>query len=190
MLPLNLSPSGQPVDPESPRWGLQLAMVLPLLRWQDRPFATPGSRLQGRGQLLGIEAPRQQAPSINLYEFKGQHNYRGKKSIHHHRGTHPFSVCRPTPRSQSKKSHGVHHFPGKTREKGIHHRSGKKRIHHGGLRHWKREKGGFPRWWCMFFSSLRLGATGPAAMRGKWHSERRREFWEGLWEGLRPILWP
>ena len=54
-----------------------------------------------------------------------------KKSIHHHRGTPLFSVCRPTPRSQSKKeSYGVHHFPGKTREKGIHHRSGKKGIHH------------------------------------------------------------
>ena len=26
-----------------------------------------------------------------------------KKSIHHHRGTPPFPVCRPTPRSQSKK---------------------------------------------------------------------------------------
>ena len=56
--------------------------------------------------------------------------HRGKKSIHHHRGTPPFSVCRPTPRSQSKKSYGVYHFPGKTREKGIHHRSGKKGIHH------------------------------------------------------------
>ena len=27
----------------------------------------------------------------------------GKKSIHHHRGTPPLSVCRPTPRSQSNK---------------------------------------------------------------------------------------
>ena len=51
---------------------------------------------------------------------------RGKKSIHHHRGTPPFSVCCPTPRSQSKKSYGVYYFYGKTREKGIHHRSGKK----------------------------------------------------------------
>ena len=55
---------------------------------------------------------------------------RGKKSIHHHRGTPLFSVCRPTPRSQSQNSYGVYHFPGKTREKGIHHRSGKKGIHH------------------------------------------------------------
>ena len=55
---------------------------------------------------------------------------RGKKSIHHHRGTPLFSVCHPTWRSQSKKSYGVYHFPGKTREKGIHHRSGKKGIHH------------------------------------------------------------
>ena len=28
----------------------------------------------------------------------------GKKSIHHHRATPPFSVCRPTPRSQQKKT--------------------------------------------------------------------------------------
>ena len=34
-----------------------------------------------------------------------------------------FSVCRPTPRSQSKKNYGVYHFLGKTREKGIHHRT-------------------------------------------------------------------
>ena len=45
----------------------------------------------------------------------------GKKSIHHHRCIPPFSVCRPTPRSQSKKamvlqskkSYGVDHFLGK-----------------------------------------------------------------------------
>ena len=55
---------------------------------------------------------------------------RRKKSIHHHRGTPLLLVCRPTPRSQSKKSYGVYHFPVKTREKGIHHRSGKKGIHH------------------------------------------------------------
>ena len=54
----------------------------------------------------------------------------GKKSIHHHRGTPLFSVCLPTLRSQSKKSYGVYHFPGKTREKGLHHRSGKKGKHH------------------------------------------------------------
>ena len=42
--------------------------------------------------------------------------FRGKKSIHHHRGTPLFSVCRPTPRSQSKKSYGVYPFPWKTRE--------------------------------------------------------------------------
>ena len=54
---------------------------------------------------------------------------RGKKSTHHHRGAPPFSVCRPTPRSQSKNICGVYPFPGKTREKGIHHRSGKKGIH-------------------------------------------------------------
>ena len=53
-----------------------------------------------------------------------------KKSIHHHRGTPLFSVCRPTPRLQSKKSYGVYHFPGKTRDKGIHHRPRKKGIHH------------------------------------------------------------
>ena len=57
-------------------------------------------------------------------------NTRGKKSIPNHRGTPLFSVCRPTPRSRSRKRYGVYHFPGKTREKGIHHRSGKKGIQH------------------------------------------------------------
>ena len=42
-----------------------------------------------------------------------------KRSIHHHRGSPLCSVCRPTPRSQSKKSYGVYHLRGKTREKGI-----------------------------------------------------------------------
>ena len=58
-------------------------------------------------------------PISNIFLFF----FREKKSIHHHRGTPLFSVCRPTPRSQSKKRDGVYHFPGKTREKGIHHRS-------------------------------------------------------------------
>ena len=68
---------------------------------------------------------------------------KGKKSIHHHRGTPLFSVCRPTPRSQSKKCYGVYHFPGKTREKGIHHRSGKKGIHHEASDPEKEKKKGF-----------------------------------------------
>ena len=42
----------------------------------------------------------------------------GKRSIHHHRGAPPLSVCRPTPWSQSKNSCGEYHFLGKTREKG------------------------------------------------------------------------
>ena len=79
---------------------------------------------------------------------------RGKKSIHHHRGTPLFSVCRPTPRSQSKKRYGVYHFPGTTREKGIHHRSGKKGIHHRASDPEKGKKGGSPRWWCILFSFL------------------------------------
>ena len=57
-------------------------------------------------------------------------SHRGKKSIRHHRGTPLFSVCRPTPRSQSEKSYGVYLFRWKTREKGIHHKSEKKCIHH------------------------------------------------------------
>ena len=65
------------------------------------------------------------------------------------------SVARP-PRSQTKKSYGVYHFPGKTRDKGIHHRSGKKGIHHRASDPEKEKKGGSPRWWCMFFSSLYL----------------------------------
>ena len=71
------------------------------------------------------------------------HANREKKSIHHHRGTLPFSVCRPTPRSQSKKIYGVYHFPGKTREKGIHHRSGKRGIHHRASDPEKEKKEGF-----------------------------------------------
>ena len=79
---------------------------------------------------------------------------RRKKSIHHHRGTPPCSVCRPTPRSQSKKSYGVYHFPGKTREKGIHHRSRKKGIHHRGLRPRKRKKQGFHGGGVYFFGGV------------------------------------
>ena len=52
------------------------------------------------------------------------------KNIHHHRGTPHFSICRPSPKSQSKNGYGVYHLLGKTREKGIHERSGKKGIHH------------------------------------------------------------
>ena len=39
--------------------------------------------------------------------------FREIKSMHHHRGTPPFSVRRPTPRSQSKQSYGIYHFLGK-----------------------------------------------------------------------------
>ena len=66
-----------------------------------------------------------------------------RKSVHHHRETPLFSVCRPTPRSQSKKSYGEHHFPWKTREKGIHHRSRKKGIHHRASDPEKDKKEGF-----------------------------------------------
>ena len=68
----------------------------------------------------------------NLRQQKRAQNFSAgeKKSIHHRCGTPLFSVCRPTPMSQSKKSYGVYHFPGKTREKGVHHRSGKKGIRH------------------------------------------------------------
>ena len=62
--------------------------------------------------------------------------------IHHHRGTPPFSVCRPTPRSQRQKNYGVYRFPGKTREKGVYHRSGKQGIHRRGLRPRKGKKEG------------------------------------------------
>ena len=66
----------------------------------------------------------------------------------------PLSICRTTPRSQSKKGYGAYHFLGKTTEKGIHHRPGKKGIHHRGFRPRKRKKGGFLQWWCILFSSL------------------------------------
>ena len=61
-----------------------------------------------------------------------------------------FSVCRPTPRSQSKNSYGVNPFPGKTREKGVHHRSGEKGIHHRASDPEKGKKRGSPRWWCIY----------------------------------------
>ena len=48
--------------------------------------------------------------------------FQGEKSIHHHGGTPLFSVCHPTPRSQSQKSYGVYHFPGKTRGNVVQHR--------------------------------------------------------------------
>ena len=52
------------------------------------------------------------------------------------------SVARPRGR-RAKKNHGVYHFPGKTREKGIHHRSGKKGIHHRASDPKKEKKEGF-----------------------------------------------
>ena len=55
---------------------------------------------------------------------------RGNKSVHHHRGTPPFSVCRRPRGHRAQKSDGVYHSPGKTREMGIHHMSGKTGIHH------------------------------------------------------------
>ena len=57
-----------------------------------------------------------------------------ENSVHQHCGTPPLSVCRLTPRSQIKKSYGVHHFLGNTRERGMHRRSGKNGIDHRGLR--------------------------------------------------------
>ena len=88
--------------------------------------AIPPSSGSGKESCL-LSSSQQHCSSLELGSEAAS---RGKKSIHHHRGTPPFSVCRPTPRSQSKKSYGVYPFPGKTREKGIHHRSGKKGIHH------------------------------------------------------------
>ena len=86
---------------------------------------------------------------------------RGRKSIHHHRGTPLFSVCRSTPRSQSKKKRlWCAPFSWKTREKGTHHRSGKKGIPFcdtiskgycaiwGGISHWAaKQEGGFVTGW-------------------------------------------
>ena len=93
--------------------------------------------------LFQCEGNRFFSPQSSLFqEWRIWTLYREKKSIHHHRGTPLFSVCRPTPRSQSKKSYGVYPFPGKTREKGIHHRSGKKGIHHRASDPEKEKKGG------------------------------------------------
>ena len=44
--------------------------------------------------------------------FTGNLLCQGEKRKHHHHGTPPFSVCRPTPTSQSKKRYGVYHFLG------------------------------------------------------------------------------
>ena len=66
-----------------------------------------------------------------------------KKSMHHHRGTPPFSVCRPTLRSQSKNKLWCIPFSWENKEKGIHHRFGKKGIHHRASDPEKEKKGGF-----------------------------------------------
>ena len=69
-----------------------------------------------------MDAPQNIMPDISQSEIAAKDMLspmkdRGKKSIHHHRGTPLFSVCRLTPRSQSKKSYGAYHFPGKTRKR-------------------------------------------------------------------------
>ena len=61
-------------------------------------------------------------------------DFAGKWGIHQHRGAPPLLVCRPTLRPQSKKSNGVYHVLGKTREKGIPHHRSRKGIHHRGPR--------------------------------------------------------
>ena len=79
---------------------------------------------------------------------------REKKSMHHHLGTSPFSVRRPTPRSQSKKSYGVYHLLGENKGKGIHHRSGR-RVCTIEASDAEKENGRFPRWRCILFSSCK-----------------------------------
>ena len=124
---------------------------------------------------IGVSRQKGPETSPELRHEHCQENFItiGKKSIHHHRGTPLFSVCRPTPRSQSKKSYGVYHFPVKTREKGIHHRSGKKGIHHRASDPEKEKRGvstvvvyTFP-WWTfrIFFIFFLLGG-GEGGVRG------------------------
>ena len=61
--------------------------------------------------------------------------------VAHIHGTPPLSVCRLTPRSQSKQRYGVFPFPRENMGGGY--RSGKKGIHHRGLRPRKRKMEGF-----------------------------------------------
>ena len=80
-------------------------------------------------------------------------SFRGTKSIHHHRGTPPFSVCRPTPRSQSKRSYGVYHLPGKEGKR-VYTIGPERRVYTVEPQTLRKKKGGFPRWWwCILFSS-------------------------------------
>ena len=122
------------VDPaESPKIGLlnrDLGSISSVFlqgnnsRIQSSPnFLQSGPRKFAKFDFSGLAPIRRALILVAIAQEK-------KNCIHHHCGTTPFSVCRPTPRSQSKQRYGVYHFHGKTREKGIHHRSGKKGIHH------------------------------------------------------------
>ena len=84
---------------------------------------------------------------------------RGKKSIHHHRGTSLFSVCRPTPRSQSKKSYGVYHFLGKTRERVYTIGPERRAYYHKASDPEKEKKEGLHGGGVYFFSSLQSGES-------------------------------
>ena len=90
------------------------------------------------------EKTQSQSQKITSINWSCGTHSRGKKSIHHHRGTPLFSVCRPTPRSQSKKNYGVYHswenkgkgYTPQVRKKGIHLRPGKRKkdgFHGGGV---------------------------------------------------------
>ena len=90
------------------------ALPIPALGKNQSPTST-----------VGLQSFVEEAVRLKLLQriFVQWPQAQGQKSIHHHCGTPPLSACRPTPMSQSKKSHGVHHFLGKTREKGIHYAS-------------------------------------------------------------------
>ena len=76
-----------------------------------------------------------------------------KKSIHHHRGTPLFLVCRPTLRSQSKKAMVYTIFLEK-QGKRVYTIGLERRVYTIEPQTWKKKKGGSPRWWCILFSSL------------------------------------
>ena len=65
---------------------------------------------------------------------------------------HPsFLGLLPHPEVTEQKQLWCIPFSWENKGKGIHHRSGKKGIHHEASDPEKKKKGGFPRWWCIFF---------------------------------------
>ena len=97
---------------------------------------------------------------VRYLKFSG---FRGKKSVHHHPGTPPLSVCRPTLRSQSKQAMAhticlgtmVNTISLGKQGKMVYTICPERRAYTTEAPDPKRrKKGGLPRWWCIHFSSL------------------------------------